>query len=416
MLNSSPLPCIYLLEKPILLIFVLAGSIGGIKLATYKQYKKDSETLWQVRGYIGTDEATGIQKQFKQKGFKTKKEARQAYDQARRDFELGLSERITKRFTYEQVYHEWMELVYKDSVKESTLNKTMTNFRIHILPVFGKYYIDKITDTMLQRTFNDWYKKYKKHKLFYNQAVRVLDYAYQKGYILSNPKGKVSVKKKKIHYESEHKEFEIYNKDQLKQFLDYLKSNNDDRWHCFFRLLAFSGMRKSEALALTWNDIHFKAGTVTINKTLSHGVGYRLITTSPKTKAGERTISLDAETLKTLREWKATQAKLMLQHGFNTLKPNQLIFSKYSTNTPLNLSAPNNRMETIVRLSGLPTMTIHGFRHTHCSLLFDAGVSIKDVKNRLGHSDIQTTMNIYAHVTKEQEKESAEKFAQFVGF
>lgn len=416
MLNSSPLPCIYLLEKPILLIFVLAGSIGGIKLATYKQYKKESETLWQVRGYIGTDEATGIQKQFKQKGFKTKKEARQAYDQARRDFELGLSKQITKRFTYEQVYHEWMELVYKDSVKESTLNKTMTNFRIHILPVFGKYYIDKITDTMLQKAFNDWHKKYKKHKLFYNQAVRILDYAYKKGYIQANPKEKVLTEKKKIHYDSEQDAFEIYTKDQLQQFLNYLKSNNDDRWHCFFRLLAFTGMRKGEALALTWNDIRFKDSTVTINKTLSLGVNNQLIINSPKTESGNRTISLDAETLKTLREWKATQAKLMLQHGFNTLKPNQLIFSKYSTNEPLNLSTPYNRMKTITKLSGLPMMKIHGFRHTHCSLLFDAGVSIKDVKNRLGHSDIQTTMNIYAHVTKEQEKESAEKFARFVGF
>ena len=175
-------------------------------------------------------------------------------------------------------------------------------------------------------------------------------------------------------------------------------------------------MRKGEALALTWNDIHFKDSTLTINKTLSLGVNNQLIINSPKTESGNRTISIDAETIKTLREWKATQAKLMLQHGFNTLKPNQLIFSKYSTNEPLNLSTPYNRMKTITKLSGLPMMKIHGFRHTHCSLLFDAGVSIKDVKNRLGHSDIQTTMNIYAHVTKEQEKESAEKFAQFVGF
>ncbi|MDK7187510.1 tyrosine-type recombinase/integrase [Facklamia hominis] len=385
-------------------------------MATYKQYKKGTDELWQVRGYIGVDPLTGSKKQIRRSGFRTKKEARQAYDKARREFELGLTQEMNKRFTYEQVYHEWLDLVYKDSVKESTLNKTLSYFKIHILPRFGKYYIDKITDIMLQKALNDWHKKYKKHKTYYNQTVRVLDYAFKKGYIRVNPKEKVLTEKKKIHYESEQGDFEIYTKDQLKQFLGYLKSKGDVRWHCFFRLLAFTGMRKGEALALTWNDIHFKDGTLTINKTLSHGIGNRLIINSPKTEAGNRTISVDAGTIQILKEWKATQAKLMLQHGFNTMKPNQLLFSKYSTNEPLDPSTPYNRMKTITRLSGLPMMKVHGFRHTHCTLLFNAGVSINDVKNRLGHADIQTTMNIYAHITKEQEKESAEKFAQFVGF
>lgn len=60
-------------------------------------------------------------------------------------------------------------------------------------------------------------------------------------------------------------------------------------------------------------------------------------------------------------------------------------------------------------------ITTHGFRHTHCSLLFEAGASIKEVQDRLGHSDIKTTMNIYAHVSKEKKEQTADIFAQYVG-
>ncbi|WP_392387012.1 tyrosine-type recombinase/integrase [Streptococcus suis] len=63
----------------------------------------------------------------------------------------------------------------------------------------------------------------------------------------------------------------------------------------------------------------------------------------------------------------------------------------------------------------LPYITPHGFRHTHCSLLFEAGASIKEVQERLGHEDIKTTMNIYAHVTENTKEKTAEKFAQFLG-
>lgn len=59
-------------------------------------------------------------------------------------------------------------------------------------------------------------------------------------------------------------------------------------------------------------------------------------------------------------------------------------------------------------------MTIHGFRHTHCSLLFEAGVQLKEVQERLGHANIQTTLDIYTHVTARQKEKTAHKFAEFM--
>nr|MBO0464244.1 tyrosine-type recombinase/integrase [Enterococcus sp. DIV2402] len=64
----------------------------------------------------------------------------------------------------------------------------------------------------------------------------------------------------------------------------------------------------------------------------------------------------------------------------------------------------------------MPVITAHGFRHTHCSLLFESGASMKEVQERLGHKDIQTTMNIYAHVSPEKVKDTASKFANYMAF
>ena len=85
-------------------------------------------------------------------------------------------------------------------------------------------------------------------------------------------------------------------------------------------------------------------------------------------------------------------------------------------NDYIQLVTVTNRMKRIIQKHDLKVITTHGLRHTHCSLLFEAGVSIQEVKERLGHSDIQTTMNIYAHVTEKAREESAEKFASHVGF
>ncbi|HFI0025852.1 TPA: site-specific integrase [Streptococcus suis] len=74
----------------------------------------------------------------------------------------------------------------------------------------------------------------------------------------------------------------------------------------------------------------------------------------------------------------------------------------------------NYNLRCILKKYDLPYITPHGFRHTHCSLLFEAGATVKEVQERLGHEDIKTTMNIYAHVTEQAKEQTAHKFAQFM--
>lgn len=73
-------------------------------------------------------------------------------------------------------------------------------------------------------------------------------------------------------------------------------------------------------------------------------------------------------------------------------------------------------MDKICKKYNFKNIKIHGFRHTHCSLLFEAGLSIQEVQDRLGHGDINTTMDVYAHITEKQREKIAEKFANYISF
>lgn len=386
-------------------------------MASYKQYETKKGKLWEVNGYIGTDPLTGEVKKYRKRGFDTKKEAQHYFNSAKLQFENGISDKKPISRTYKDVYEEWLPL-YAMNVEKSTLNKTETYFRIQILPALGHYYINKITSRKLQLVLNDWHKQYVSYKKIYNYACMVFQYALSYGYIDENPKIRVISPRGAI-VQPKKVTADFYDKKELEQFLEYAKlySNNagHSMWHTFYRVLAFTGLRKSEALALTWQDINFKDKTLTVNKAIKQDKNNTLYLGKPKTKSSNRTIVLDDNTVNYLRIWKVEQARLLLGFGYSVANSEQLLFCKMN-NTFLDLSTPRNRMVRICKRYNFKMINIHGFRHGHCSLLFEAGVSIKDVMERLGHSDMKTTITVYSHVTETSRSNSAELFSKYANF
>ncbi|EAC9455206.1 site-specific integrase, partial [Listeria monocytogenes] len=167
-------------------------------------------------------------------------------------------------------------------------------------------------------------------------------------------------------------------------------------------------------LALTWRDIDFKHQTLTVNKTLAVGKNGTSLIQKPKTKAGVRTISIDSDTADLLKEWRKHQKKHI---DSLAMMPSieQLVFAKDEDNGLMNPRTPQTWLDTLYRKNkSLHQITPHGFRHTHASVLFEAGASMKQVQARLGHSNIKTTMNVYTHVTKEGKEETADIFGEFM--
>ncbi|QZN88061.1 site-specific integrase [Vagococcus lutrae] len=373
---------------------------------------KNGETRYMFHSYIGVDPVTNKEVYRKRRGFKTKKQAEIAEARLINEFnEHGFpSER--KRSTFNEVYELWLESEYEDNVQESTLNKTTRDFRNHIIPSFDGMNIREIKPDHCQSELNKWRDKLVNYRRIKNYANRVFDYALRMDIIDSNPFDKVTVPKRiETIDDSEFENF--YTKEELNEFLDYVKEDLDFNWYVYFRILAYSGARKSEILALKWSDIDFDTSTLNINKTLTRGLNNKIIVQPTKTVNGRRVIDMDYDSMKLLKQWKMYQAQFMLKLGFNTNTPDQLVFAN-TRNNFYSINVPNDRMRNVQKRNGLKQITVHGLRHTHCSILFSMGASIKDVQARLGHTDIQTTMNIYAHVTKEEKKDTADKFAKFM--
>lgn len=382
------------------------------KTTTIESYTfKDGQKGYMFQLYIGVDPLTGKEQRTTRRGFKTQKEAQLALSRIRLEIENGTFRKTTAE-TYQDMYELWIEQ-YKNTVEESTFVKTVGIFKNHILPAMGTYKIEKISVEVCQCHVNKWFDKLTKYRAIKSYAAKVLDFAIKRGYITSNPFALVdmpTVKSKKIEDEDEIENF--YTREQLIYFLKCLENENNFKAYALFRLLAFSGMRKGEALALTWNDINFKTNEIRINKALSRGTNNRLYVKSTKTGIA-RTIKMDENTMSILKDWKKKQKQDYLILGYNTLNPKQLVFSN-ETNTYLQPTKTRKWIIQVQKKYQLEKITTHGLRHTHCSLLFEAGASIKEVQDRLGHTDVQTTMNIYAHVSKKAKEEAIQKFEKYL--
>ena len=182
-------------------------------------------------------------------------------------------------------------------------------------------------------------------------------------------------------------------------------------------IAAFTGMRIGEATALTWNDIDFKKKKLEISKGKIYIIEtkeYKI--TDPKTKQSKRTLYLDDKTLHVLKEWQITQQKLFFANGISR-DSTDLMFTKLRSPKVLNNSNVENDLHYFYsKNKNLKEISPHGFRHTHASLLFEAGATLKEVQERLGHSNSKTTLEIYTHVIKSKQKENPEIFANYIDF
>lgn len=381
-------------------------------MATFKQYtKKDGTKAWQFQAYLGVDEVTGKEVRTTRRGFKSKKEAHITLNKLLIDFEQnGLNKQ--KNLTFQQVYDLWV-VNYEHTVKESTFVKTTEQYRNHILPTFGELKIEKISIAYAQKFANAKSKDFVHFREFISNASRIYDYAITLGYASDNPFKKITIPKRKESIDDEAT-VNFFTKQELEEFLSVVNKKDNQKMIAFFRTLAFSGMRVGELIALTWEDVNFKDKTIRISKTLARGKNNRLYVEQPKTKNSKRTIPMDQKTLDILKHWRSVQRKEFLISGYNTLKPNQLLFSN-ERNTFMQLSKPRKWMESIIKQNNLKRITIHGLRHTHASLLLEAESTIKDVQERLGHASIQITMDLYIHITEERKEKTALQFANYLG-
>jgi integrase len=171
-----------------------------------------------------------------------------------------------------------------------------------------------------------------------------------------------------------------------------LNLKNEINWDWFILLIAKTGMRFSEALALTPRDFDFAHQSLSISKTWDYkGKGGFQPT---KNKSSMRKIQIDWQTV------------IQFSELIKNLPPDNLIFIKH--NRAVYNSTVNDILERYCNQAKIPVISVHGLRHTHASILLFAGVSIASVARRLGHASITTTQKTYIHIIQELENQDVD--------
>ena len=369
--------------------------------------KKNGTTVYREQIYLGTDCMTGKQV-YTTISAPTKKELKQ-----KREFKINkFKENGYTRHKSVSVknYRELSELWLKNhklEVKPQTYSQTVSELKTYLLPVFGDIRVEKITLPMVQvfvnKIANNPNLGSVSLKIILSINKRILKYAVNLQLITVNPADNIIVPKNKKNI-SQKKELKYFEINQLKQFKDYLdKLPNTFRnyYHkTLYDTLLATGLRIGEAVALEWSDIDLDNGYIDVNKTI---VWSRMETNSPKSMAGYRKIPIDRNTVLMLRLYKARQHQCFIEHGYGG-KMAEHVFSNGLHAYP-SREGLQKTLTKYLKLAGLPYLTLHAFRHTHASLLLNAGISYKELQQRLGHSTLAMTMDTYSHLFDDTEKE-----------
>jgi integrase len=351
---------------------------------------------------IGKDPITGKRKQKTHSGFRTKKEAQAALAELVTKVEKGEQIEVRKT-TFRDFAREYFNKTYINRVKETTFERSTSLLEKQILPYFQSANLNDI-DQFVIHDFYDLKLKEGYSSAYIQRMHEVLKMLFKVAF-------KWELIKKDIASmveppKNKKKEMQVWSIDEVNEYLKFTKHS---RYHPVFFLAAYTGMRKGEILALTWDDIDFEEKTININKTL-YKLEKHYVVNEPKTTHSVRTIYIDEDIERVLKKQRVKQNLEKLKNG-RVYQDNNLVFAQEDGGFvyPAGVNALFNRF---IRQLGIKKIRFHDLRHTHATILLQMGVNPKIVSERLGHSSIQTTLDVYSHVTKEIKQDISKDFSK----
>lgn len=376
---------------------------------------------WGFRAVIGLDPATGKRKRVSRFGFSRRKDAEAALQ--------TLKESIRKQeyvpgssITFSDFADQWLSL-YKFQVKESTvrirkhhiswLNRFFSKIPLQEIGKRGYQLMLVKISTQLQpntvcgihATAKMIFKKAREYELIYKDPTE----------FASPPRPSRSI------IDPENDVPKYLEKHDLQWFL---QAAENDSLYPLFMLLAYTGVRIGEALALTWDEVNLAEAKLKILRTLYNPTNAynKYVLLSPKTHMSARILSLPLQLVSCLKDYRLTQSSLRFTYGpmwhYPAGSHGGFVFTAtMHPGYPLTQRVVQDHIDRIQKAMDPPLpvrVHPHLFRHTHASLLAEAGVSLQEIMARLGHADDDTTKRIYLHITKHMQRNAAEKFSEIM--
>lgn len=400
----------------------------NIRLIRSREESRDGRESWEIRVFVGKDGdgkkryasrtvRGGIREARKARADLVAQVANGTYrsrKQIQAAAEAKKAEAVRKAeevLTVADLFEKWLSDIDRPSVAATTYRRHCQIVRNDIIPNLGDLRLDEIGPLDIQEYYTKARESGRKdgdgglsertmlhiHRLMkqvFKQGIawRMMSYNPCDGVKSPSP-GKPDM--------------QILTASQLAQLLEASKRS---KYRIPILLAAMTGMRRGEICGLHWDQVDFVRSTITVLHSLEES-GPKLALKEPKNESSRRTIEIDAGTMEILKEHKREQDERWKK--LEATPARRLVCADMDGGfiRPKNLSTA---FRAIIVNSKLPRIRFHDLRHTHASLLIDAGVSIIQVSARLGHSNVTTTLNTYGHKIPHSGREAATTFARMI--
>lgn len=361
---------------------------------------KKGDKRYQLVVELERDPLTGKRERKYKTVACTKKEAEVALRKMISDFEAG---NIATPSTIKLA--SWMDTwlnTYLPNIEQSTRDDYASKINLYIRPVLGHLPLSVIKNNDIQILVNNLTKRDKSPKTIrniYNILNPALEKAVVLGMIPRNPcVGTVLPKLQKY-------QAQIYNVAMIQQAL---ATADDLSTYMMILLGASVGLRRGEMAALQWSDVDLINNTISITQNRVHTKN-GVIQKSPKTQAGNRTITIGQNIASALRDAK----DIYDDAAFNIPGFKDLGYVLFKENgEPFHPDSLTQKWERFIAKYHLPHIRLHDLRHSNATAMIAAGINAKVVQHRLGHANVSITLNTYTHVLPEMDQEAADKLNQ----
>lgn len=394
-------------------------------MARFEKYKTMKGIRWMYIIETGINPQTGKRRRIVKRGFTKEKDAKKEALEV--EYQLNNGNLINKEdvsfIHFSQQWYSAYSTSIERPVKESTLRT-----REYTLFVLNNYFKNVKVTEIDHNMYQEFLFSLKRSdisentmKIINSTANLIFNKARKDKIILNNPTEFTSIPKERLtvdQIENKTIEEKYFEKEELHIFLETAKQISHEDY-AIFLVLAWTGLRVGELSALKWSDVNFEERFIRVTKT--YFSKYDKIEdfkiTPPKTSKSIREIEIEDDVIEVLLKHKALQEQvkrevqeLYLDKDFIFARSKKSFFGY-----PIGPHPLRYRMRTILNHSKIKKrLTPHSLRHTHTSLLAEAGVTLPEIMARLGHKNDRITTDIYLHVTKERRREASSKFASLM--